>query len=211
MSFGPDLNDMLDDIGSSFTILRDSGNASGEKLIYKVNRQVTKPFIREYFLEAMFQYDTVATVGDVIKFDDNRACLVINLTPRQFENQAFDNQGTLYKCNVSGEIKRYSGEVFDPDTYQKHLVWNTIKSNCYGLLTEDIFGNYQDQDEPIGKVENKALVLYVPTSYNVQENDRIEPISGEFYQVNVVEKRRISLGIDTIKLTEDTRGTNNNL
>jgi len=178
MSFGPDIEELLQDIGTGFTIVRATGNITGEKLISKSNTQVTKPFIREFFLEASLSYETEAVLGDLLQFSDGRFFLLATSTPRQFENAAFDNQAVLYKCNVSGEIQRLSGEGWD-DEYQDESSWVTIKANEYGLITEELQGNHLDEDSPAGQVQSRALMLFVPINSDIQLLDRYIPVSGE--------------------------------
>lgn len=201
--FGSKLETMLDKFGTEYTIVRDDGNVSGERLISKMNRQATKPFIREHFLEATLDSATPTLAGDIIRFGDNRTLLVANLTPREIGNDIYDHQAVLFLSNVSGELKRFSGEARNPQ-YRKTNVWNTVQIDCYALLSEEDFGNYLDQDEPIGQVQNRALFLYFPKSAGVQPLDRYEARSGEYYKVEEVERYRYP-GLDLAHVEEDTR------
>ena len=88
MSIGPDLKEVLSDVGTAYTIIRDSGNITGEFLDFETNAQVTKPFIKEFFLDAVLSYDTEAVVGDIIEFNvAGDRYLIMNKTPEMFENQ----------------------------------------------------------------------------------------------------------------------------
>ena len=203
MSIGYDVKDVLDEIGTVFTILRDSGNVTGGRLDYETNRQVTKPFIREYFLEAMMSYDSPAVVGDILEFGDNRIFMLMNFSPENFENEAMWHESVLYRCNVSGELKRPSGEVWDDVSYRRETTWDSIAQDCYGLLTEKQFGTGLE-DEEIGQIDEFAQVLYIPSSKEIQVLDRYEPVSGEYYKVESVERRKFA-GVDICSLSEDTR------
>jgi len=206
MSFGPDIKEVLQDIGTSITILRDAGNVTGEYVYYKTNRQVTKPFVREYFLEATFQHDSVANSGDIIQFNsDTRVFMLAVKTPRNFESEAFDSQCTILKCNVSGELFRlaYSGEAYSDD-YELEFNWASVKDDCYGLLTEELFGNYMSQDSPAGQLLNKGMLLYVPSSVGIQPLDRYVPVSGEAFKVEEVE-RYVYQGVDIAHVEIDER------
>lgn len=207
MSFGPDIKELLEELGVAYTILRDGGDVAGEYLVYKINRQVTKPFIREYFREATISYDSSIVHGDVIQFDDDSTkFLISSLSPRRFEGEKFDNQVTLYKCNVSGELLRYSGEQdFDDLTYREAGEFTPIKDPCYGLLVEEMYGNYLDQDSPPGQVENRALVLYIPSSVGIRPLDRYTIIGGEeAYKVEEVDTYTFQ-GVHVAHLEKDTR------
>jgi len=206
MGLGFDIRETLDDVGASFTILRNSGNIAGEFLVSKPNSQVTKPFIREFFLEAMLQDDTDVVAGDVIRLDTTLACyLVMNKTPYTFENEIIKYDVVLYKCNVSGELFRLSGESdFNPQTFRIEPKWDTVKNNCYALQTASLFGNTLDNNEELGKLGIEAHELYLPESIGTKVLDRYQPVSGEYYQVETVLVRRFD-GVVVATLNEDTR------
>jgi hypothetical protein len=204
MSFGPDIEELLDDIGTPFTIIRNSGNITGEKLLYVVNRQVTKPFIREFFIEATVSYNTDMVGGDVISFSDNRVFLVANCTPRHFEGSAFDKQAVLYKCNVSGELQRFSGEGWDSD-YQTRQVFTVVDSQVYGLITEELYGNKVEEDAPVGQMQETSLFFYVPANSGIRPLDRYIPYSGEqAYIVEDIDKHMYD-GVWVAHLERDMR------
>lgn len=206
MGIGDDLKTVLSEVGSAFTIIRDAGNVSGEYLDSEVNRQVTKPFIREFFTEATLAYDTDAVAGDVIEIDIlEKQYLVMNKTPEMFEDAINTQECVLYKCNVSGELLRFSGEGWLIDTtYQHNQQWDTEKSTAYGLLTEKLFGSDLTQDEELGQIGVEAHELYLPSSYGATALDRYEYSSGEFLKIEVVEKRKFD-NIDICHIAEDTR------
>ena len=206
MSEGPEIKELFEDIGTPFEILRDEGNISGEYLLYKTNAQVTKPFIREFFLETMLPYDSQVAGGDVLKVDDgtNRSFIVMNKTPENMEGEAFVNNVVLYKCNVSGELQRPSGEAPDPHTYRTLTQWETVKEECHGLLTAQLYGTDVKDEEDIGRINLEALYFYVPTKFGVMTNDRYSPVSGEYYKVDEIKRREFD-GVDVCHLSEDTR------
>jgi len=204
MTFGPDIKETLQEIGTPFTIIRDSGNITGEYLYYVTNRQVTKPFVREFFLEAVMQHDTEVVSGDVLALSsDTRVFLVAVMTPRNFEGAAFDNQTTILKCNVSGELQRFSGESYNED-YELQYTWNTIRSNCYGILTEELYGNFVDQKSPAGQLLNKGMLLYIPKHVGLQPLDRYVSSSGEAWKVEEIE-RFVYSGVDVAHVEIDER------
>jgi len=205
MSLGPEIKDVLEQIGTSYMILRpNSGELGTEYLDYEMNRQVTKPFIREYFLEFSVPYDSVVIGGDIIRFSDLRCYLVMNKTPENFEDECLGYEGVLYKCNVSGELLRPSGEVWGSPSYRRPTVWTSAKLPAYGLITEKMFGTDLIQDEELGQIGIEAHVLYLPTSYGAQPLDRYWAASGEYYKIEVVESRKFD-GVDVCHLSEDSR------
>jgi hypothetical protein len=203
MSISLDIKLVLEEIGTSFVIKRDSGDVTAGYLDYEMNRQVTKPFIREFFLEATFQHDSPAVAGDIIEFSDGRRFLVMNDTPENFEDELISREVVLYGANVSGELLRASGEDFDSN-YQRNTTWTTVKSPCYALLTERLFGTDLVQDEELAQIGIESQVLYLPRSIGVQALDRYQPASGEYYKVETVHTRYFT-AIDVCYLAEDTR------
>ena len=201
---GNDIKETLIEVGASYTILRESGNLTGDYIDYENNSQVTKPFIREYFLEATMAYDTLAVPGDVLTIDPiDQQFIVMNSSSEQFENSIISKGIVLYKCNVSGELLRFSGEGRD-SLYRPITKWNTVKSNAYGLLTETLFGTTLTQDDELGQLGIESDDLYLPHSYGAKINDRYEYVSGEFLKIETVEKRKFD-SVDVCHLAEDTR------
>ena len=206
MGVGADIKEALQDVGVSVTILRDSGgDVEGEYLQFKPNSQVTKPFIKEFFLETLLSYDTEGMVGHRVRFEVTQdVYLLMNKGPRIAENEVIGYDSILYKCNVSGELMRASGEFWSTQTYHKETVWQIVKEEAFALQTEPLFGHDLETDEELGNLGLERHELYIPSSYGVQVLDRYRPFSGEYYRVETVRKRRFA-GIDVVELGEDTR------
>jgi hypothetical protein len=201
---GEDILEAFEDIGTSFTILRPGTDFDPEYLNSQLNRQVTKPFTREFFREGTLPYNTEAVAGDIIAFEPTgEKFLITNRTPKVFENQIISYECVLYKCNVSGELRRYSGETFDGD-YRLVRVFETIQSNCYALMTEGLFGHGIESDEELARFGLANQECYMPLSYDPRLEDRYEPVSGEYYVVESVKKRRFE-NVALLELKEDTR------
>jgi len=209
MSIGFDIKDVYVEVGTAYSASRVGPGASGELetgyLDFELNRQVTKPFIREYFIEASLPYDTISAVGDVIEFTgDGRKFLLMNLTPDLFENEVFEYQGVLYKCNVlAGKLERSSGEDWDSN-YRKEHSWHTIDDNIPALVTESLFGHSLETDVELGMIGLERFELYIPSSYGIKPLDRFTPVSGEWYMITTVKSRRYT-GVDVAELETDTR------
>lgn len=206
---GDDIKEVFQEVGILFNINR-TPVLSGEYLDWEPNSQVTKPFIREFFLESTFAYDTLVVEGDVIQFMPSGEAagdkyLVMNKTPSLFENEIIDHAGVLYKVNVSGELRRPSGEAeWSTQTYHKVAQFTTIAAEVPALQTEPLFGGELEVEEELGLLGIEKQELYVPISYGIQALDRYHTASGEYYMVESVKKRRFK-GIDVCVLSEDTR------
>jgi len=197
---------VLQKLGVVFVIERDSGDVTGERLTYELNRQVTKPFIREHFLEATLAYDTEVIGGDVIEFSaDGRHFLVANVTPDQFKNVIVEKSAVLYKTNVSGELRRPTEERDD----QEHLTqtFPIVRSSAFGLLTEALFG-HELEERDFGALGLEKHELYLPMSYGAQVDDRYVPDpatdSGEYVRIETIKKRRYD-GVVVYEVGEDNR------
>lgn len=204
MSIGPDIKEVLAEVGTAYTIIRSAGNVTGEYLDYELNAQVTKPFIQEFFLDASLSYDTVLIAGDVLEFNviGNRY-LLMNKTPETFENQVISYAAVLYKSNVNIEVLRPSESDWHRHTFQKVTIWTSIGS-IDALLTTPLFGNSLDTDEEIGLIGLQNREMFVPSSLGIRELDRVWIDSSEYYRVESVKKRRYP-GVDVLELGNDTR------
>lgn len=201
---GDDINEIHTENGNSFDLIRAGQSVSSDEYcIIKLNRQVTKPFIREFFLEAKFNWDTETLAGDVVALDDGRNYMVMNLSPIMFQNEVIEYTATLYKCNVSGEIVRPSGEYWDDD-YRALETYPVHASTVYALQTEALYGNDMDTENELGALGLENHELYIPSGYGIRILDRYRPVSGEYYKVETINKRRYD-NVWVCELTEDTR------
>lgn len=200
-----DISDVLKEVGVSFTIERVGIPISDiiEYLTYVPNSQVTKPFVREFFLECVFVADTQVVIGDIITFViTNNSYLVMNLTPDLFENEVIRNLAVLYKTNALIDIyhPQFSTVGYDT-TFNFQLLYSEQKA----LIAESLFGNIDAFDEHLGSYNLKKSQLYLPQGYNLEEQDRIIVHNTlETYQVETVIKRRFP-NVIVADLGEDTR------
>jgi hypothetical protein len=204
MAVGDNIKVAHQAVGLTFTIMRDTGNISGEYCIIKQNRQVTKPFIREFFQEARFGYDSQVIAGDLILTSDGRYMMVMNLTPKTLMNETIEKESVLYKCNVSGQLLRYSGEQTWDDDYELKAETLVVRENCYGLLTEALYGNELEEDEELGNLGLSSNELYVPASYSVYPHDRYKISDNEYYRIETIAKRKYD-NINVAIVGEDNR------
>jgi hypothetical protein len=205
MSIGPDIKEAIWDVGVFYDILLPTPLPDQEKLVYKGNAQATKPFIREFFLEATISYDSLATPGSVIKISTSAIpYIVMNKTPSLFEDAVIENKVVLYKCNVSGELLRISGEVGWNPSYKKTPVFEVIRANVYALQTEVLAGSGILPEQEIGAISTDRQDLYAPSYYGIKELDRYTPVSGENYMVKAV-KKRLYDNVDVCELIPDKR------
>jgi hypothetical protein len=204
MSIGPDIKNTLVEVGSSYTILRDSGNITGEHIWTKPNAQVTKPFIREFFLEGWFSYDTEAVVGDILEMDTSgKKFLVMNKTPDLLENQIYRYSVVLYMCNIVADVLRPTDQ--DPDDrWRVSTEWSYVARGINCLITTPLYGHELTREDEIGFLEIEVYEMYAATSIGIQALDRIRISSNQYYKVETVKPWRYE-GVDVFELREDTR------
>lgn len=202
---GDTINEVHVEVGNSFDLIR-SGQVtvSGEYCILKMNRQVTKPFIQEFFLESRFDWDTETDAGDIVQFNDDRSFMVMNLVPVMFKDETIEKGGVLYKCNVSGQLMRPSEvEGWDAD-YRETGGFDVIAQDVFALQTEALYGHELDTDQELGALGLENHELYLPASSGARVLDRYQPVSGEYYKVDTIKKRRFNK-IWVCEISEDTR------
>jgi len=206
MSIGPDIKEVLAEVGVKYLVIRDAGNVTGEYLTYKPNAQVTKPFIREYFLEASLSYDTKVVAGDIIQFvPTSDFYIIMNRTPALFENKVIKYETVLYKTNVLINVLRPSN-VRDTNTLRMRTIWTPIKTQARALISVPMFGIDLDTNEELGLIGVGNYELYVPSSYGVKVLDRIRISSSEYYRVETVKSRRYN-SVDVLDIGEDVGPT----
>jgi hypothetical protein len=200
-----DIKEILEDFGSSYTIVRDAGNISGEYGVYKYTNQATKPVTLEHFRRSTIPYDTQAAAGDVLEFaTTSERFLLTNKLPKLLSNVVLAYDAVLYKCNInSGELLRPSGEIRDAE-YHKQTQWEEIKTNCDAMQVAALYGNDLEADQELMLMGLHKNEVYLPNSVGAQVLDRWQPASGEYYQVSVIETRRFP-GVDVLIVEEDHR------
>ena len=206
MGLGLDIADILDDVGSSFSILTRDPVVSGEKLLFSINLRASHPFLREHLRGGVFKSDTVVKNGDVINIAAvDQSFLVMSHAPRSFENECFNYTSSLYRINVSGELWAPSGESeWSSNEYRKQTEFSLKHSTVYGLFSEALSGVGFDENQEFVEVYQGNNEMYIPDIYDIQPNDRYVPTSGEYYRVTGIRKRRFH-GIDIAFLEIDRR------
>jgi len=208
MSVGEDIKAALVEVGVAYTIIRNSGNISGEFGLLEFSSQLTKPLTIEAFRRGMTPYDTDILAGDVVEFPViNERFLATNTLPELFENAIVHYDTVFYKCNISsGELLRPSGETWDDplNQYHKETEWEVIKANCDAMQVAALYGNDLETDQEIALLGLDKKEVLIQHSVGVRVLDRWQPYSGEYYQVSVIEPRRYP-NIDVLVVEEDHR------
>ncbi|MCK5862448.1 MAG: hypothetical protein KAH38_08175 [Candidatus Hydrogenedentes bacterium] len=205
MSVYRDIADVIAEVGVSFTTERAgvSTGAATEYFTYTPNRQVTKPFVREHFLEAVLKSTTLVQPGDVIVTSVvGESFLCVNNTPDLFEDEIIRYLAVLYKTNVTVDILRATNTTVGYDTSMSFVAQHSAQK---ALLYAPLFGNVSDIDDDVGFSRGEKEELFISSVYGVQEHDRILINStSEQYRVAAVIHRRYP-GVSVVELEDDTR------
>jgi hypothetical protein len=209
---GPDIKEVYVEEGSSIQIVNRSPVVS-EKILYELNAQATKPFIREHHLDCFFPYDTVIETGDVVFItESNRYYIVMNKTPELFEDNVVEYSGVLYLCNlpttahIVRPVEIRDKSMSSSSGYDMITGWTVIaNAPVYGLMSDRIFGSAIENGIIVGQDELWRIDLYIPKWYDIKPLDRLIVSSTEYYKVETVESYNYP-GCVMALLVEDTRG-----
>lgn len=202
---GPDISEVINELGVAVEILRTPTNIA-EKIIYDMNSQATKPFIREFHRDGSFSSDTKIESGDILHvLKTEEHLMVMNKTPDMFENEIVEYASVLYKTNFpsTAKIATPGPQVRGAD-YNLTESWIDTVAKAYGVIADKLQGSNIDQEEPTGQIQIWAIEAFVPASYDVKPLDRLYISATEYYKIEKVEKYRYP-GILALDLVEDTR------
>ncbi len=205
MHLAKDIACTLANVGVAFTTER-LGTATADDIeyfTYTPNTQVTKPFVREHFLETVFKSTTNVQNGDIIITTiagDSYLC--VNNTPDVLENEIIRYLAVLYKTNVLVDVLRPQNTTVGYDT---SLAFATVHSSQKALIYAPLFGNKGEINEDIGFIQDEKEEMYISAGYGIKANDRVVVHgTSEKYIVSTVITRRYP-GVAVLVLDEDTR------
>jgi hypothetical protein len=203
---GSDIGEVYDELGAAITIINHIPIVH-EKMLYEINAQGTKPFIREHHLDCTFPYNTSLVVGDIIFMSKtDRYYMVMNLTPELFEDEIVEYSGVIYLCNLpltAHIVRPY--ERRNQITYNMISGWQVIiNSPVYGLLSDRLFGSQVEAGPIVGQDLNWRIDLYIPKWYDIKPLDRLIISDTEYYKIESIQAYNYP-GTVTALLVEDTR------
>lgn len=205
---GIDIKEVYTELASEFTIVNRSPVVTGERILFEVNAQATKPFIREHQLDCTIPYDSLIETGDVVLMNKtDRYYMVMNKTPETFEDETVEWDVVLYYCNLptTAHIVR-PVEIRNTVTYNMTSGWQvTADAPLYGLLTDRITGSeIEQQNVAAGQFQLWSISLLLPKYYDIKPLDRLIISATEYYKIETIESYYYP-GVYQIKLVEDTR------
>ena len=203
MSVGLDLKEAIISVGTAVNIV--GRNLPTEYVRFKTNKQVTKPFIREYFLETMMAFDTAITAGDVMEVAvTGLRYLVMNKTPSIFEDKVMHYSGVVYKTNVNGMLQRPLYERGIDLQKTERFVPVSGAESVDALMVEALYGHSLSIDEALGELGLEKHELYIPHKFGARVKDRFYIDSNRYYRVITVKEHRYD-DVDVLEIDVDTR------
>jgi hypothetical protein len=205
LSIGPDIKDVLDELGTTFIIhYVDGSTAPGGKLDYDTYPEHSSEFIRQFFYTVTLPFTTIIAKGDIIFFNGT-FFLVTNLTPSLFEDGVVDYTAVLFRCNISGGIlQRFSDSPGFSSDYTREPNWTNIYTDIYALHTEARFGPGLEDFQDVLEVPIEKDLLYISGNYDIKVGDRWRLSSTQYYKIEQISTRRLD-NVNIIQLSSDTR------
>ena len=206
---GADIAEVYTELGADLSIVTRTPVVTGQVVLYEINAQATKPFIREHQLDCTLPYDTLITTNDVVCMTKtSRYYMVMNKTPELFENEIVEWNVVFYLCNLPTTVHIVRPvEIRDAVSYNMITGWQVVQDEpMYGLLTDRIYGTEIEQDrKDAGQNQIWRISLYIPKIYDVKPLDRFVISDTEYYKIEQVESYYYP-GVHVCLLVEDTRG-----
>lgn len=201
MGIGPDIKEVRDELGASFTIVRLN---VVEKIDYDIRNPAGDPVAQEQHFDANLSYDTQIIVGDVIQSGGN-SFLVMNKTPDSFEDEVVEYAAILFKCNLPDTASIiYPTTTVNQTTFIVTQGWAVRKATPYGLVNPSTRGTANNPDTSTGKDLTYTLECLVPSLYGVEILDRVIMTPTEYFRVQEIEKYKYP-GVHILTLVEDER------
>lgn len=204
MSVSENIERVFQKIGTEVRVIKHNNSDSTlEYIDYETKMSNSTPFQDQFMIECTFGVNTNALPGDLIEFtDDGSKFIMVSESKSRFQNKVVTIESVLYKCNVSGDIKRkeLSGRN---ENYELVESWNTIVSGEAGLFVGDI------NDRSVESQEHSEVYITEPNLFlsgdvDVQSDDRFEISADEKYQIKSVEPRRLD-NIKICRVQKDNR------
>ena len=205
MTIGPDIEEVLRDVGSSFQIHPIGAAAvAGGFLDMESYFDHSTPFIRQYFFSIDLSYTTTVIPGNIISFA-GRYYLVTQMTPSYFEDALIQYTSIVYRCNIfAGIFHRFDENPGRDGNYERLPNWTPIYSDVIGLHVEERFGSQLAEFEEVLKVPIKHDILYVSGDYDLKIGDRWMPKVGEQWEVQQIYFRQLD-NVKIVHLAVDKR------
>ena len=203
MSIGPEIKEVLGELGTSFTIhYTDGSTATGEKLDFEFYPDNSSEFIRQNFYSATLAYDTAVVVGNVLSFAGDYF-LATNVIASLFEDAIVEYSVPLYKCNITGGVIERFSELYDTN-YVLQPNWADVYTNIFALNYETRFGEAIKDFNDVIELPLDSNLLFISSAYDIKVGDRFRIDASTKWKIERIATRRIQ-GLNILYLASDTR------
>jgi len=214
MTIAEELLDVLQEVGSTYTILKPDGTwITGEYLDLNDHAEHTNPSIRAFLYNMSLHNPSQCAVGDVLRVDSGGSVhtdiLLTIKAPQGFSGEVVEYSGSGYLANGAGHFEKYVQDGgFDSDN-NRIRTW----TNIYPGLT--IRGALMDRlyRSSISMVANEVLDIaennlhfYISSYFSdVAMGMRWVGDDGRKYKVDQIEDHNFP-GIRLVFMSEYTKG-----
>jgi hypothetical protein len=138
MSIGADIEDVLEELGMTVSVIRPNVTTVQEKIEISTPYRVSQPFIREFLSEGSLRYNTAIQPGDILTgVKTGLSYLVMSINPEGFEDEVIEYVAFLYKCNRKGIIlQQVDADDWDQQ-YRSTMRWEHVYTEVIPFLLYD--------------------------------------------------------------------------
>ena len=194
MSIGPDIKEVLDELGTSLTIYKWPGPTT---IIEKVDHEFytlhSSEFLRQFFSGVSLYYNTQVVAGDLVSAM-GFWFIIATLQPSYFDDSVVDQTAAFYKCNCKGKLSRYSADGTRNADYELIRGWADITTSIYALQYENKFDRKQMVEEDLLAITIDGNLLFLPGYVVPKEGDRWYPDETNlnvFFRITQIDTKRL--------------------
>ena len=205
MSIGPDIQEVLAELGTAITLHPYGGTpVPAGHIDFVVFTEHSTPFTRMFLHSATTQYDTIVNIGDVVSWGGNYY-LTTNKKPVEFENEVIEYEMLFYFANVTGSFHRLSETpTYDAD-YKLINPWTPYAENVHVTLSENDIGKAVGTNEQISSLSSVSNFLYVSAVHDIKIGDRFILTAERQFQIETIDDLMYQ-GVNVCVVKEDLRG-----
>lgn len=205
MSIGPDIAEVLAELGTAVTLHPYGGTpVPAGHIDFVAFAEHSTPFTRMFFFSATTYYDTIINIGDVVSWG-GKYYLTMNKKSVEFENEIIEQELIFYFANVTGSFHRLSETpTYDAD-YKRVNPWTAYAENVHVTLAENDIGKSAGTNEQISSLSNVTNFLYVSAVHDIKVGDRFILTPERHFQIVTIDDLMYQ-GTNVCVVTEDLRG-----
>lgn len=205
---GSDIEDVLGELGTEFTIYRLSGESlseiASEYMDFENYYKHSTDFVRQNVYTCDLAYNTQVLDGDILDMDGIWV-MVMNCKATKFEQEIVIKNAYLVETNCLGKFARKT-TTRDSETMEEDVTWTDVYTDVRGTQIEHIRNPMYELTNEMQESSVREI-LYIPKYDDVQIGDRWYPDQDdttEYYKI-VNKITRTYAGLFKLNLAADTR------